>query len=355
MFHRFIVTALAVGAACFLTLAGCANRNDSPSDAESAGASGNAQAEPSEVVVYTYDAFPSALEDLLVSHFGDQGTTVIVERFEDTGGLFAELLLTRDESPVDVVIGLDTTYLGHAIREELFQPYTPEALAGIPEDFVVDPLHRLVPFDYGNVVLNYDSELLPEPPATWEELTAPDLANSIVLTNPATSSPGRNFLLLTVMLFGEEGYLDFWERLRPNVLTVTAGWSEAYGLYTQGEAPIVLSYETSPVYHIAFEETDRYRNLVIEDAGYTQIELAGITAHSDNVAGARGVIEFVLSEQFQSEIPLNQFMYPVRVDVETPEAFAAVDRPSTVRYMSSERIEENFDEWLAAWEEVMRQ
>ncbi len=313
-------------------------------------------AEPSDrVVIYTYDAFPESLEEAISAHMeGEYGVSVTTERLQDTGGLYNELILTRDEEVADVVIGLDNTYIGKSLEAELFQPYRPAELEAVREELLLDPTNHLTPFDYGNVVLNYDSEAVANPPETWEELLDPAYRESIVLMNPATSSPGRNFLLLTIDQFGEDGYLDYWEELKPNILTITAGWSEGYGLYTQGEAPIVLSYETSPAYHIAYEDTHRYKNLILDGVGYAQIEVMGILADAPNPENARLVVDYILSEDFQSQIALNQFMFPVREDIELPEAFTALDRPATSVFIETDRVDENFERWLNDWEAVMR-
>jgi thiamine transport system substrate-binding protein len=312
-------------------------------------------AESDQLVVWTYDAFPEALEELLTAYMRDEhGVTTVFERYSDTGGLYNEVLLTAGEGLADLVIGLDNTYIGAALSSDLFQPWQPTAATAIRPELILDDSYRLVPFDWGNIVLNYDSEALPDPPRTWEDLLDPALEESIILTSPATSSPGRNFLLLTVAQFGEEGFLEYWEALKPNILTVTAGWSEGYGLYSQGEAPIVLSYDTSPAYHIAYEDTDRYRTLILDDVGYAQIEVMGILADAPNPEHARRAAEFVLSTTFQQEIPLNQFMYPVRDDAELPEAFTLVERPGESVFLDPARVDANFDSWLAEWEEVMR-
>jgi thiamine transport system substrate-binding protein len=315
----------------------------------------SAPAESDRLVVWTYDAFPEGLEELLAAHMREEyGVTTVVERYSDTGGLYNEVILTAGEGAADLVIGLDNTYIGAALASDLFQPWEPSGAAAIRPELILDDTYRLVPFDWGNILLNYDSEALPNPPRTWEELLDPALEESIILTSPATSSPGRNFLLLTVAQFGEDGFLEYWEALKPNILTVTAGWSEGYGLYSQGEAPIVLSYDTSPAYHIAYEDTDRYRTLILDGVGYAQIEVMGILADAPNPEHARRAAEFVLSTTFQQEVPLNQFMYPVRDDIELPPAFTQVERPAESVFLDPAMVDANFDRWLEAWEEVMR-
>ncbi|MFW6313033.1 MAG: thiamine ABC transporter substrate-binding protein [Spirochaetota bacterium] len=308
-----------------------------------------------ELVIYTYDSFPETLETMIFEHFeSEYGVEPTLERFQDTGGVYNELWLERDDPRVDVVIGLDNTYVGRALEADLFEAYRPAGADALRENVIVDPEFRLTPFDWGHIVLNYDSQELPDPPTSWEGLLDPRLRESIVLMNPATSSPGRNFLLLTIAVHGEDGYLEYWERLKPNILTITSGWSDGYGLYTQGEASIVLSYETSPAYHIAYEDTERYRNLIIDDQGYAQIEVAGITNGSPNIVNARRLMDFLLTEGFQAEIPLSQFMYPARESVVLPDAFEQVEKAGETVFISVERVDANYEQWLEDWQEVMR-
>lgn len=338
-----------------LVLAACGGDGAADNSGEGSAADSRA-AEPTDaLVVYTYDAFPQSLETLIVDHFqSEYDVTPTFERFQDTGGLYNQLFLEREEMRADVAIGLDNTYVGAALEAQLFQAYRPQGSDRLDDRVVIDPEFRLTPFDWGHIVLNYDSERLANPPQTWEELTDPRLRDSIILMNPATSSPGRNFLLLTIAVHGEDGYLEYWERLKPNILTITSGWSEGYGLYTQGEAPIVLSYESSPPYHIAFENTLRYRNLILDDQGYLQIEVAGITADATNLTNARRFIDFLMTDAFQQEIPLSQFMYPVARDVALPDAFGQVDTAGESVFIPVERVDANFDRWLTEWQDVMR-
>lgn len=320
-------------------------------------ATGAAETEEAEgpLVVYTYDAFPEALETVMVQHFeSNHGVAVDFQRFSDTGGLFNQLYLERQDPKADIAIGLDTTYVGRAFREEFFEPYRPERADLLSEELIVDEQFRVTPFDYGGVTLNYDSEALANPPQSWDELLNERFRDSIILMNPNTSSPGRNFLLFTIAEFGEDGYLDFWRELEPNVLTVTPGWSEGYGLYSQGEAPIVLSYETSPAYHLAYEDTSRYKPLIFDNEAYWQIEVAGIVRGTPRRELAEAFIDQMLSEDFQSEIPLNQFMYPVRDDIELPEAFTAFDRAEEKVELDQDRVAEMMNQWLSDWEDVMR-
>ncbi len=317
-------------------------------------AAGGKEPADNRLVIYTYDSFPAGLEEHIRSTLEAEGVTSEMLRFEDSGGVMAQILLEKDNPQADVVIGLDNTYLARAIEEDLFQTYKPVGLALAHERLLVDPEYRLIPFDYGSITFNYDSELLPNPPESWEELLDPAYRDKIIVMNPTTASPGRNFLLFTIAEFGEDGYLDFWEELKPNILTVTAGWSEGYGLYTQGEAPIVLSYDTSPAYHLHFEDTDRYKNLIFNGRAYAQVEVAGMLKGAENPDAAKRCMDVIVSKEFQDLVPLNNIMYPVHPEAELPKAFIEAESATEIVNMDERKVAEKLDEWLAAWEELMR-
>lgn len=320
-----------------------------------AGGAAEPAADTTALVVYTYDAFGEALQTAVEEHFQSRyGVKVIFSRFEDTGGLYNRLYLDRDRPRADVAIGLDNTYLARLDRDRILEPYRPADLQLASPTLLVDPQYRAIPFDYGGVTLNYDSTMLPNPPTTWAGLLDPSLKRQIILTSPATSSPGRAFLLFTIAVFGEDGYLDYWRKLKPNILTVTAGWSEGYGLYTQGEAPIVLSYDTSPVYHRQFENETRYENLILEDSAYAQVEVAGIVRGAANLTNARRLMDYLVSLELQSLIPLSQLMYPVHPGVVLPDSFQAVKRAGKLVSLDEKRVAQMLDAWLKAWEDLMQ-
>lgn len=334
------------------------------------------RAETDELVIYGYDSLPGTLRRAIASHFEEEyGVTVDLQRLGDTGAVYTQLFLERDAPRADAVIGLDSTYLPRLRRDRILEPYQPRDMQLVREELFVDPEHLAVPFDFGYVTLNYDSERLPAAPESWEDLLDPALDGEIIMLNPGTSSPGRNFLLFTIAEFGDGteqvpgrigslpggrpahapvDYLDFWRRLRPNILTVTGGWSDGYGLYTQGEAAMVVSYETSPAFHRHFEETDRYRAILPDSGAYLQVEIAGIVRGARNRLNAERLMDYILSREFQELIALSQIMYPVHPAVKLPEAFLATPPVERAVSLDNDIIAERFPQWLEAWEEIMR-
>jgi thiamine transport system substrate-binding protein len=309
---------------------------------------------PQKLVVYTYSSFPvSSIENIKDHFLKKYQTKVDFRAFSDTGPIFNQLLQEKRAPQADLVIGLDNNYFSKAIEQDLFQSYQPKAANKIRPELIFDPQYRMIPFDYGYVVFNYDRERLGKVPKTHRDLLDPYYKGKIIIENPLTSSPGQVFLLTTIALYGEDGYLDYWRRLKKNLLTITPGWDEAYGIYTAGEAPLVLSYGTSPVYHYLYDKTERYRALVLDDAAYAQIEGMGIVKGSTNLKGARQLVDYILTPEFQSLIPESQFMYPVTTDAKLPESFKVAAQVKRILNLPLDQVAAKLDKWLNDWEKAV--
>ncbi|HHW12170.1 MAG TPA: thiamine ABC transporter substrate-binding protein [Firmicutes bacterium] len=308
------------------------------------------------LTVYTYASFPPVLVEQIVNHFQKEyGVKVEFRSFSDTGPLLNQLAQEKEKPQADVVIGLDNNYLPKALELGIFTPYKPQAADRIRPDLIFDPEFHMTPFDYGYVVFNYDSERLESVPASHQDLLKPEYKGKIVVENPLTSSPGQVFLLTTIALFGEEGYLDFWRALKPNLLTITPGWDEAYGIFTSGEVPLVVSYGASPVYHLIAEGTERYKALVLDGGAYAQIEGVGIVKGTPNLQNAERLVDYILSPEFQALIPENQFMYPVRSDVKLPDSFRVAAQADRLLNLPPDQVAANLERWLSAWEQVINE
>ncbi len=209
-----------------------------------------------------------------------------------------------------------------------------------------------VPYDYGYFAVVYDSEKLPNPPKSLKELVEGDASQKIVLQDPRTSTPGLGMLLWMKSVYGDEAEAA-WQKLQKRVLTVTPGWSEAYGLFTKGEAPMVLSYTTSPAYHMIAEKTERYKALAYPEGNYLQIELAAQTTTGAKNPLAQKFLAFMTSPGFQDVIPETNWMYPAsKTSTPLPAAFDAMPKPEKTLLLPSDEVAKNrkswVDEWLAA-------
>ena len=319
------------------------------------GISGSEAQEQDELVVYAYDSFISwGLAEATMHQFEEANDCkVTLIAVGDAGQVLNRVILEKDNPQADVVVGIDNNYLAKALKFDILEPYNSENLAKLPEELVFDKSLHLTPFEYGFIAFVYDSESLQTPPSSLSDLTDPSLEGKIILEDPRTSSPGVSLLLWTIAVFGEDGYLDFWEQLKPSILTVTKGWDTAYGMFTSGEAPIVLSYATSPAYHVEVEQNTRYRAVLMEEGFYRQIEGMGIVKGAKHRKLAEKFIDYVLTEEFQQEIPLTQWVFPVNPNVELPQSFEYAAKADSFLSLDPELIEQNYDKWLKDWTELM--
>ena len=309
-----------------------------------------ALAQDSQLIVYTYDSFVS-----------DWGPGPAVEAaFEETCGcdlqfvgagdgaaLLARLFLEGAQTGADIVLGLDTNLIAQARAMDLIAPHgiNPEGLT-MPISWD-DP--QFLPYDWGYFAFVHGTDL-ENPPSNFRELADSDLR--IVIQDPRSSTPGLGLLMWVKAAYGDEAGA-IWEGLADNIVTVTPGWSEAYGLYLEGEADMVLSYTTSPAYHLIAEEDDSHTVAAFEEGHYMQVEVAGIVSLTNERELAQRFLEFMLSPAFQQIIPTTNWMYPAALPAaDLPAGFDTLVVPETPLLLSAEDAQAlrqgALDEWQAA-------
>ena len=263
----------------------------------------------------------------------------------DGAALLARLRLEGPRTEADVVLGLDTNLTAAAEATGLFVPHGMEGIAlDLPMAWD-DPV--FLPFNWGYFAFVHDRETLPNPPASFHELAESEV--SILIQDPRSSTPGLGLLLWVKAAYGEEAPV-IWEGLSDNIVTVTKGWSEAYGLFLEGEADMVLSYTTSPAYHLIAEDDPSKAAAPFEEGHYMQIEVAGALASSDQPELARDFLAFMLTDAFQSVIPTTNWMYPAVIpEAGLPEGFSTLLVPETALIYPATEAQAARDEALAEW------
>ena len=282
--------------------------------------------ETGSLVVWTYDSFVSEWGPAApLATLWEEQTGIKVEFISkgDGGALLASLLTAGKKAEADLVVGLDDNLASQALGSGLFAATKPANLASVKPELIIDEKNRLLPFDYGNFTIIWDSESGIAPPENLEALTRPEYAKKIIIMDPRTSTPGLGFLAWTQAVY-KDAWKDYWKRLGPSVLAMTPGWDTGYGLFTKGEAPLVLSYTTSPAYHKAYEESERYKALVFPEGHSAQIELAGVLAASRRRKDAEKFLDFLLSAEAQALLPETQWMYPANASATLPPSFSVV-------------------------------
>jgi thiamine transport system substrate-binding protein len=320
--------------------------------------------EPAKLVVLTHDSF--AISDETLARFETTyGVDVEIVKGGDAGEVVNQAILTKDAPLADVLYGVDNTFLSRALDAGIFDAYAAPAAADLSPDLVADTRGLVNPIDYGQVCVNVDKEAVADGlpmPTTLQSLTEPVYAGKLVVENPATSSPGLAFLMATIGHFGEGdsygiSWQEFWSALVHNDVLVVNDWDTAYytsfsGGAGEGDRPLVVSYSTSPVAEVVFSDPPvaEPSTSVLTEACFLQIEYAGVLHGTKSPDGARKFIDFMLSHDFQSDIPLNMFVFPVDLDTPVPEVFTAhAAVPMNVVSIDAETIEANRESWIEEW------
>lgn len=352
-----LVAAAAVGVAA--ALSACSVLGASADDKASPSASGQAGG---SVTLVTHDSF--ALSKGVLEDFTKQtGITVKVVQPGDAGVLTNQLVLTKDAPIGDLAYGVDNTYATRALDADVFQPYTPTAAAASDgAKYQVDDTHRLTPIDMGDVCINVDHQWFTQhklaEPVTLDDLTKPAYKNLLVVPSAATSSPGLAFLLATIGAYGEDGWQGYWKKLETNGLKVDAGWSDAWstdfsGGGGDGPRPIVLSYASSPPDTLPKGGGDARVGALL-DTCFRQVEYAGVLTGAKNAVGAQKLLDFLLSDEVQSDIPGQMYMYPVSSHVTLPADWVRwaplASKPFEV---PADEITAQRSQWLSQYSEIV--
>jgi thiamine transport system substrate-binding protein len=300
-----------------------------------------------EVVIWTYDSFISEWgpgPQIEKNFEAETGIPLRFVEFGDAGTLLSRLLFEKENADADIILGIDQNMMDKAIETGLLEPYVSANAGDLIPEIVVDPEFQVIPFDYSYFAIIYDSERIPNPPQSLEDLTKSEFAQKLILMDPRTSSPGLGFLAWTKDVYGDE-WLQYWERLAPSILTIADGWSSGYGLFTSGEAPLVISYTTSPGVHLLSEGTERYQAALFESGHPIQVELASILKSAKNKNGAERFIDYMLTPAFQELIPETNWMYPV-IDIPLPPSFR-INPKSEITLFPKPLTDAELDEWAA--------
>lgn len=345
-------SAVAAGAVIFMTLSACGSAAET--DAEP----GAADTAAKTVTLITHDSFAISPE-VLDAFQSESGIELRILAQGDAGEVLSQAIVTSGNPLGDVLFGIDNTLATKALGADILDPYVSSVATGGADRFAIDD--RLTAIDFGDVCVNVDHEFYAEAgtpePQTFEDLAKPEYRDQLVAPDAGTSSPGLAFLFGTIAHFGEDGYLDYWQQLKANGVKITGGWTEAYtvdfsGAAESGDRPLVVSYASSPPSEV---HDGVARTGALLDTCFRQVEYAGVLAGAANPDGAKKVIDFLLSDAFQSDIPGQMYMYPVDRDTALPEdwqQYAPVaENPAE---LDPALIDANRQSWLDAWADLVQ-
>ena len=299
------------------------------------------------LTVYAYDTF-----------CGDWGAAgSVIPAFEEATGIKVNLVasgaaievinkvrLEGKNTECDVILGITDDIADKAY--DLLESYDSPYIQTIDERYRFDAQNRLIPYDYGAFAFVYDTESNIEVPTCLADLTKDQYKDKVILIDPRTSSVGTGLMMWTYNALGDQ-WLSWWKTMTENALTTASGWSSGYGLFTEGEAPIVISYTTSPVYHVMWEDTTRYQALLFTDGHEATIEAAGIVKGTKHRSEAEAFIDFLLTNA-QVDLANANSMYPVNSEITLPAAYDYAPVPEKIYTGSSEKASELLKLWTDA-------
>lgn len=305
------------------------------------------------LTVYTYESFTAewgpgpAVEKAFEAQCDCDLNFVAVA---DGVALLNRAKLEGDAIKADIVLGLDNNTMAEAKATGLFVPHGPIGELTIPGGWKDD---TFVPFDYGYFAVIYDTEKMKQPPRSLKELVAGNPLEKIIIQDPRLSTPGLGLVLWMKTVYGAKS-ADAWKMFKERVATVTPGWSESYAMFMKGEAPMVLSYTTSPAYHMVVDKTERYQAAPFEEGQYMQVEVAGVTVNGAKNPLSEQFMAFMISPAFQNLIPETNWMLPAApVDKPLDAAFDKIIRPTNSIMLAPGLVEKFRKPWVDEWLSVM--
>ncbi|CAL9443333.1 Thiamine-binding periplasmic protein [Streptomyces sp. enrichment culture] len=348
------LTAVVVGLGMAGTLAACGSSDG-----------GQGSGDSKTVTLVSHDSW-AASKDVIAAFEKQSGYKVQVLKDGDAGQAVNKAILTKDNPQGDVFFGVDNTLLSRALDNDLFQSYEAKGSERIMAEYRVDQdEHRVTPIDTGDICVNYDKKYFAdhklEPPKSFDDLVEPQYKNLLVTENASASSPGLGFLLGTAAQYGDTGWEGYWKKLKANGVKVVDGWEQAYneefsgsagGKKAKGDRPLVVSYASSPPAEVVFADPkpSTAPTGVAEGTCFRQVEYAGLLSNAKNTKGGKALLDFLISERFQEDMPMNMFVYPVREGAQVPPEFVKYGpQAKDPETMAPAKIADHRDQWVKSW------
>nr|WP_274617319.1 thiamine ABC transporter substrate binding subunit [Vibrio parahaemolyticus] len=304
------------------------------------------------LTIYTYDSFAAdwgpgpKIEQAFEAKCGCDVNFVALD---DGVSILNRLRLEGGNSKADIVLGLDNNLMAEAKKTGLLTEHNVDTANTVLPNGWSDT--TFVPYDYGYFAFVYNKEKLANPPKSMKELveTRDDL--KVIYQDPRTSTPGQGLMLWMKSIYGDD-VTQAWRKLASKTVTVTKGWSEAYSMFLNGESDLVLSYTTSPAYHLIAENDSKFATANFSEGHYMQVEVAAKVKGSKNSELADKFMNFILSDEFQSAMPTGNWMYPV-TDVELPKGFETLSVPSKSLSFSADEVAKMRKSWIREWQSAL--
>ncbi len=310
----------------------------------------HAETQKETLNIYTYDSFSSKWgPGPKIKTAFEKTCDCIVNwvALDDAVSILSRLKLEGNNTKADIALGLDMNLLEEAKASGLFAKHGQNIAT---EDLNIEWNDDIfIPYDYGYFAFIYDETKLSNPPKSLKSLIDNDENIKIIIQDPRTSSPGLGLLLWVKQVYGNDAAAA-WKKLAPKIVTVTKGWWEGYSMFLKGESDMVLSYTTSPAYHIIAEGKQQYKAASFDEGHYMQIEIAAKVATTKKSKLADKFMAFITSKDFQDTIATGNWMFPVAKTSEPlDKVFSQLVKPSKTLMIDSNIIKDNRKKWTNDW------
>ena len=304
------------------------------------------------LTIYTYDSFAAdwgpgpKTEQAFEAKCGCDVNFVALD---DGVSILNRLRLEGGNSKADIVLGLDNNLMAEAKKTGLLTEHNVDTANTVLPNGWSDT--TFVPYDYGYFAFVYNKEKLANPPKSMKELVEARDDLKVIYQDPRTSTPGQGLMLWMKSIYGDD-VTQAWQKLASKTVTVTKGWSEAYSMFLNGESDLVLSYTTSPAYHLIAENDSKFATANFAEGHYMQVEVAAKVKGAKNSELADQFMNFILSDEFQSAMPTGNWMYPV-TDVELPKGFETLSVPNKSLSFSADEVAKMRKSWIREWQSAL--
>ena len=307
-----------------------------------------AHAELPTLTLYTYNSFMSQWgpgEAIKKGFEAQCNCQLEVVTLGDGVSVLNRIRLEGDKTNADVILGLDNNLLEQAKQANILIPHQIPKPDNLNTDWWDD---SFMPYDFGYFAFIYNIDKVKNPPHSLHELVNNKAGWKIIYQDPRTSTPGLGLLFWVKKVYSDNA-VDAWQKVAKNTVTVTKGWSEAYGMFLKGEADFVLSYNTSPVAHIMNENDHHYQAAIFDEGHYRQVEVAGIIKYSQEIDLARQFLRYLLTPEVQRQFAEKNVMYPI-IKTDLPNAFAQINSVNKSLEFKPEEIEKHQKAWIREWQ-----
>jgi thiamine transport system substrate-binding protein len=285
------------------------------------------------------------------------GLKITYIEMADPGVTLQKIAIAPEESGGDVVLGLDQFDIVRVSDKVLWKDISALNSNIQSSSLKYDEFQKatqsknFIPYDWSAIAFVKRTETKNNP-TTLRDLLNSELKSKVAFQDPRTSSPGLQFLLWVANSMSEEEAIQFLKDISVHAHSFSPSWSTAYGLFKNKNVDYVLSYVTSPVYHLVEERDGNYQAMAFKEGLPLQIEFAGILSSCKNCDSANKFISFIQTKEAQKIIMNKNYMLPVDKSVVEGTAFDTLNVYKLIDFKLYTK--EEINKWLRIWSDIRK-